>query len=108
MGQVGDMRQRMAQNQLNDATNRWNFDQDAQWKNLQRYQQMVNPSQQWGTTTSQLTGEQKLVNPNNKPNAAMSIAGGALSGAAAGAAFGGWGAIPGAIIGAGLGYAGSR
>lgn len=108
LNDIGGKQQAQNQAQLNDATNRWNFDQNAAYENLVRYRNMVNPNSAWGTSAETTSGTTALAGMP-KPNTAVSVGGGALSGAAAGAAIGNVpGAIIGGILGAGLGYAGSR
>lgn len=50
LGQVGDAKQKLTQNQLTDATNRWNFDQNAAYDNLVKYRNLLNLDPRWGTT----------------------------------------------------------
>jgi hypothetical protein len=108
LGDLGSKQQAQNQAQLNDATNRWNFDQNAGYDALVKYRNMINPNSAWGTTNETTSGTTALAGAP-KPNTAASVGGGALSGAAAGATIGGpWGAAIGGLLGAGLGYAGSR
>jgi hypothetical protein len=99
-GAAGDQQQAYDQAQLNDASNRYNFDQNAQWDNLMRYSNMISPVATMGKAVTNInTGA-----PAPKPNKAMGAAGGALSGAGMGSTFGPWGALAGGVIGAGAGY----
>lgn len=102
---VGTIKQQQEQRLLDDATNRWNFNQNSSWDNLKRLQAGINPNPQWGVTTQTKTGFQQ--NPNagiQKPNMGASVAGGAITGAATGAPLGPWGAAAGAVLGGLSGY----
>jgi hypothetical protein len=96
--QAGMQMQQYNQNQLNDASNRWNFDQNAKWDNLTRYNNIISPIANMGSTR---TGAE--IGTQQGTNRAAGIAGGALSGAGLGATFGPWGALAGGVIGGALG-----
>lgn len=53
--QVGADQQTQAQNELADATNRWNYEQNAGWENLAKYAQLINPLASYGQSTSKTT-----------------------------------------------------
>lgn len=48
LNQMGGVKQTQAQQQLNDATNRWNFNQQAPYEALAKYAALINPSPSWG------------------------------------------------------------
>jgi len=57
--QVGTDQYNQAQNQLSDATNRWNFNQNAGWDQLSRFKQLIDPtSGLGGSGTSNATTAQ--------------------------------------------------
>jgi hypothetical protein len=85
---IGQDYQGFQQSQLQDAINRWQFNQNSPWDQLSRLQSGLNIGSGYGTQTSPYY-----------QNSALSGVGGALSGAAGGAMMGS--AVPG--IGTGLG-----
>ncbi|MFA7256044.1 MAG: hypothetical protein WC047_00515 [Kiritimatiellales bacterium] len=118
LANVGETRESLAQAQLTDELNRWNFDQNAQDAALNRYAQLVQG--QYGGTTSTSS---MAANPTNRlagtaggalagaylgsaafGTAAGSAAAGAGSGATYGSVVPGWGTAIGAGIGALGGY----
>lgn len=92
--EIGGYREQQAQNELQDAMNRWNFGQTGGWDQLNRYNAVVQPM-------AALGGSSQTTQP------AQSAMGGAIQGgvggALAGSAFGPWGTA----IGGGLGALGS-
>lgn len=108
LSDIGGRQQAQQQAMLNEATNRWNFNQNAPYQALLNYRNLINPNSAWGQTDSTSTGTTMLPGVP-KPNTAASVGGGALSGAAAGSAIlPGWGTVIGGLLGAGAGYLGSR
>jgi len=101
LNQMGQMQQVQNQAQLTDATNRWNFEQNAPYANLTRYRNLINPNPSWGTTSQ--TGTQTTTTPSNGGGLGQML--GTLGGAAAGFFLGGGpqGAMLGASLGGSLG-----
>lgn len=77
LGQNGLQQYQQDQNVLNDATNRWNFNQNAPWQNLGQYKAMVDGTSQYGGS-----GVSNSYTPIQPTNMAGNVAGGLLSGAA--------------------------
>ncbi|MGJ0430862.1 hypothetical protein [Methylobacter sp.] len=95
LNQMGGVQQNYTQSQLNDATNRWNFNQNAAYDNLVKYRNLINPDPSWGTTN---TIGKSTATPT-KGNAMGSALGGAAAGASMGSMFGPWGTAIGAVAG---------
>lgn len=91
---VGGAYEALNQEYMDDAMNRWNYEQNADWENLQRYAQLMSGLPSFSSTTQTTTGPRQ--------NRAMGALGGAASGASVGSMFGPWGTIIGAGVG-GLG-----
>jgi len=96
---VGDSQQQHTQNVLNDAQARWDFLQNANWDNAQRYANLLNGvGGQYNSTST--TGSQEGWQPGIQKNRAAGALGGAASGAAMGASVGGpYGAVIGGVAG---------
>lgn len=92
LGQAGALQQQQAQNYADAAQNRWNYNQNLPWQNLNNYMGSINSLQHGGTST-----EQQPVFHNRTA--------GALGGAMTG--YGSTGSLWGAGIGALAGYYGS-
>lgn len=92
MGQAGALQQQQSQNYIDAAQNRWNYNQNLPWQNLNNYMGTVNSLAHGDTST-----QQQPVFHNR--------AAGALGGAMAG--YGATGSLWGAGIGALGGYLGS-
>lgn len=65
-GLIGAQQQQQNQNVLTDATNRWNFNQDALWNSVNQFKNMIDPNTQLGgsgsgqsTSTQQQPGVNK-------------------------------------------------
>lgn len=80
--QVGNQKYTQTQNQLNDATNRWNFNQNNAWDNLTRFKQLIDPTASYGGSTS---GSSNVTNTLPTSNTAGNVLGGLLQ---AGALYG--------------------
>lgn len=50
LNNAGGINQAQAQSQLNDATARWNFNQQSPYNALAQYAAMINPNPAWGNT----------------------------------------------------------
>lgn len=98
LGQVGQQVEGQAQNYLNDAVNRWNYNQNLPQQQLSMYSNLINQLPGgFGTVTG----------PSQQGSGFAGAAGGALSGAAIGSQFlPGWGTGIGAGIGGLLGLFG--
>lgn len=101
--QVGTDQYAQAQNQLSDATNRWNFNQNAGWDQLSRFKQLIDPTSSLGGAG---TSNSATAQYNPPTSVAGNIMGGLLQAAPlAMAAYGGMqggsggGGTPGAIGG---------
>jgi hypothetical protein len=98
---AGAQQQQIEQARINAAVNDWTTQQD--WGQ----QQLA--IREGAVTATPYGGSSQSTQPLNKPNAALSAVGGALSGAAAGTAImPGYGTAAGALIGGIGGYLGSR
>ena len=98
MYQTGLDQQTQAQKELDDATARWNYDQNKGWENLSQYAQLINPLAGYGGSTSKSSQTTQFA-PST--STAGNVVGGLLSMAPlAMAAFGGMG-------GAGAGQTGA-
>lgn len=86
IGQVGLQQFQQDQNQLNDATNRWNFNQQAPWENLGRFKALIDNGAQYGGSSA---GNTNQVTPNTPVNNASNIAGAVLTAASLASQFGG-------------------
>lgn len=53
LNKMGGINQAQTQSQLDDATNRWNFNQQAPYDLLANYAAAINPSKAWGNTYTQ-------------------------------------------------------
>jgi hypothetical protein len=94
LASVGSAREGMAQANLNDQLNRWNFDQNKQDDALARYSQLIQGNYgQSGSSTS--------TSPTNTNSAASGL-GGALSGAMLGGSLYASGLIPSALMSSGM------
>lgn len=71
LSQIGQQKQGLAQNELQDAINRWNFQQDMPANKLQQYSGLVGGSYGGNTTTS---------TPYQSPSIWSQLGGAALSG----------------------------
>lgn len=91
---VGQQQEGLAGNYINDAMNRYNFNQQQPWQNLQNYSGIVGGFGSQGESSSSTQSQSAP-----KGNAIGGMAGGAM----AGSMFGPWGTA----IGAGLGLLGS-
>lgn len=92
LNRVGGIQQQANQAQLTDATNRWNYQQNAPYANLARFRNLINPDPSWGVTNVQTT----------TPGSGQGI--GQLAGMALGATAGAFAGGPqGAMMGAQLG-----
>lgn len=96
LSKVGAMQQAANQAQLNDATARWNYQQNAPYENLVKFRNLINPNPAWGVTNSTTT------TPGNAGGIGQ-IAGMVLGGVGGAFAGGPQGAMMGAQIGGGLG-----
>jgi hypothetical protein len=83
--QIGTAQNTQAQNELNDATNRWNFNENSGWDSLAKFKNLID-------ATSQLGGVSSSTQMNPAPNVVGNVMGGLLQAApAAMGAFGGSG-----------------
>jgi hypothetical protein len=83
-GQVGLQQQNQNQANINDATNRWNFAQNAPWNQVQQFKNMVDPNTTLGGSGSGQSYSAQGV-PNS--NTAALATGGLLSAAGLAASF---------------------
>lgn len=86
LGQVGLQQNQNTQNQLNDATNRWNFNQNSAWDNLGRFKQLLDGNAQYGGSGTGNTSATSYAPPVNN---ASNIMGALLSAASLASQFGG-------------------
>jgi len=98
LGQAGALQQQQAQNYIDAAQNRFNYNQNLPYQNLNQYMGLINSMQHGATTTNQ----QPVFH-----NRAAGAMGGAMAGYQAGQGFGDYGGLIGAGIGAIGGYYGS-
>lgn len=77
-GQIGQQQQNQNQAAINDAANRWNFNQNSNWSTIQQLASMVNGQAPYGSSTSGQSYTQKPVPPTNTAGLVTS---GLLSGA---------------------------
>lgn len=98
LGQAGALQQQQSQNYIDAAQNRFNYNQNLPWQNLNNYMGSINSLQHGATSTSQ----QPVFH-----NRAAGAAGGAMAGYQAGQGMGTYGGLIGAGIGAIGGYYGS-
>lgn len=98
---VGQQQEQYTQNLINEAINRWNFEQNLPAQKLAQYQALVQGGY-GGTSSSTSSATPGQVNP------VLSAAGGAatgyalgtmIGGASQGATYGPWGAVAGGLIG---------
>ena len=83
LNKVGGINQDYAQALLGDATNRWNFNQQAPYDALAKYAAVINPDKSWGNTYTNNSGAQQGAGVSN---AALGIgAGTSLAGLTAAA-----------------------
>lgn len=94
-GQVGQSRQAYDQAQILADKERWDYNQNLPYTNLQNYLGNTGGSYGSATTNSSQAAEK------SKAQGAMS---GAMSGAMAGASLGPWGALAGGVAGGAMGY----
>lgn len=99
LGQVGAAQQQQAGNVLTDQMNRYNYNQNLPWQNLNQYSAILNG---YGG----LGGSSSITQPAAQTNQAASGIGGALAGGQLGSSFGPWGAGIGAVGGGLLGLFG--
>jgi len=94
LANVGQQKETLSSNYITDAMNRYNFNQNLPWDNLNKYTAVVNGYGGLGGTNT-------VTQPMGSSNSAASGFGGAMSGAALGNQIypGGWGAGIGAIGG---------
>lgn len=90
---VGGAHEALAQQYLDADIARYNYGQNAQWDQLQRYANLMNGMPDFSAQTQSTTGGQGQ-------NRAMGALGGAASGASIGSMFGPWGTGIGAVLGA--------
>lgn len=100
LNRVGGYQQTANQAQLDDATARWYDAQDATYKNLAKYRNMIQVDPSWGVTNT--TGTQSTYTPSSGNSGLGSMAG-TLAGAGIGFMMGG---PAGAMLGSSLGGAG--
>lgn len=86
LGQVGLQQHQQNQNQLNDATNRWNFNQNSNWDNLGRFKQLLDGNAQYGGSGA---GASNSVSYSPPVNNASQIIGALLTTAGLASQFGG-------------------
>ena len=89
---VGGAYEALSQQYLDDAMNRWNYGQNADWENLQRYASLMSGLPSFTSSTQTTSG-------GAGQNRAMGALGGAASGASMGSMFGPWGTAIGAGVG---------
>lgn len=100
LNKMGALQQAQNQSQLADATQRWNFEQNAPYANLARFKNLINPNGQWGTTNT--TGTSTTTTQGSGQGVGQMI--GMVGGGIAGGLMGGpAGAMAGASLGGGLG-----
>lgn len=96
MDTVSQQQQAYQQDLINEAMQRWNFEQTSPWQSLTQYQNLIQ-----GNYGGSSTGE--LTSPAPKSNKALSAVGGAAAGAAIGSVIPGVGTAVGALAGLVLG-----
>jgi hypothetical protein len=79
LNRMGGIRQTNNQAQLTDATNRWNFNQNAAFDLLNKFGAMVNPNASWGNV---YTGNNAMSQTGSAGNAYSNAIGAATSAAA--------------------------
>ena len=97
--EAGDFYRAEQQTAIDDSVNRYNYETQQGWNNLERYARLI-----WGAPG----GQNSQTTTTGGASAIGSMAGGAMAGAQAGAAMGSGGGPWGALIGAALGYLSSR
>lgn len=100
LSKVGAMRQQANQGQLTDATNRWNYQQNAPYDNLVKFRNLINPNSQWGVTNSTVTTPGSGQGIGQLAGTVLGATGGFFAGGPAGAAMGGQ---MGGALGGGIG-----
>lgn len=96
LNRVGTIQQQANQAQLDEASKRWNYQQNAPYENLVKFRNLINPDPSWGVTQSTTT------NPGSYQGAGQ-IAGMVLGGIGGAFAGGPQGAMMGAQLGGSLG-----
>jgi hypothetical protein len=96
LNRAGTIQQQANQAQLTDATNRWNYQQNAPYSNLARFRNLINPDPSWGVTSSTTT------TPGSGQGVGQ-LAGMVLGGVGGAFAGGPQGAMMGAQLGGSLG-----
>lgn len=100
LNKMGALQQAQNQSQLADATQRWNYEQNAPYANLARFKNLINPNGSWGTTNT--TGTTTTTTQGSGQGVGQMI--GMVGGGIAGGLLGGpAGAMAGASLGGGLG-----
>ncbi len=86
LGQTGLQEFQQTQNQLNDATNRWNFNQNAGWDHLGKFKQFIDNGASYGGTGSSASSATSFAPPVNN---ASNLVGALISAVGLASQFGG-------------------